>query len=551
MAFPNGLIELAEGLFQLGVKDIILCPGSRNAPLILSFNRNGNFRTYSIVDERSAAYFGLGLARKSNNPVAICCTSGTAALNFAPAIAEAYHSKVPLIVLTADRPKEWLGQWDNQMINQTNLYQNYIHYFVEYPTHEIKSKSEDLNWYRNRIINEAYAHSMIYQKGPVHLNIPISEPFYPETNELLTASFAFKKLNFSLNSNLLTNSNKNRLEEIIFSNNKILISLGQSPKKPDLDAIIAEYDALGIPILSEPISNIAFGISPDLILGKNVKKLPTKPNLVIHIGGSVISKNHKKYLRDSAIKEIWLVNNEHNQQIPDTYQGITEIIDLEPETFLSDFLDSVKKLNLETSYYKEWKELANNSLKELTERLSNNPLEFSELNIWYHIFEAAKNQELDLHLGASMSARYPNLVGWQSKFHHCFANRGTSGIDGVLSSAIGSSQVNLEKINLCILGDLSFQYDKNGIWNKYVHPNNRIIIINNSGGGIFRLLEGSSRQPELEEFIETKQETSAKLIAESYAINYRAIQNIPSLRAELPRFLDLKIPGPRILEIEI
>lgn len=551
MAFPKGLIELAEGLFQLGVKDVILCPGSRNAPLILAFHRHGQFNTYSIVDERSAAYFGLGLARKSAKPVVICCTSGTAALNFSPAIAEAYHSNIPLIVLTADRPAEWLGQWDNQMINQKGIYQNFTHYFNEYPTSEILGKSKDINWYRNRIIQESFAHAAIYQKGPVHLNIPISEPFYPEKGEEISTSFLVKKINFSLNPNQLSKENKLDLENRLLKENNLILSFGQLPKNPELEKITIKYAELGIPILSEPIANIGLGYSADLVLGKNVQQLPEEPKILIHLGASVISKNHKKYLRKANIKEIWLVNQEHAKQIPDTFKGINQIIDLEPQQFLQDFWESIKKLNFNNSYYKSWKELSELANENLKSRLSNNPLEFSELNIWYHLFEITKTQKIDLHLGNSLSARYPNLVNWKTSNHETFCNRGTSGIDGILSAAIGSSQVDPEKINLCILGDLSFQYDKNALWNKYVLPNNRIIIINNRGGGIFRLLEGSARQPELEEFIETRQDTSAKLLAESYGINYMAINSIQNLRAELPRFLDIKIPGPRILELFI
>lgn len=549
MAFPKGLIELSEGLFQLGVKEVVLCPGSRNAPLILAFNRNKNFKTYSIVDERSAAYFGLGIAKKSNRPVVICCTSGTAPLNFAPAIAEAFHSNIPLIVLTADRPKEWLGQWDNQMINQTNLYQNYIHYFQEYPTEETSTKKKEINWYRNRIINESFAHSFIYQKGPVHLNIPISEPFYPEKNEILKSDFLFKKIQIQKIQAILPTAIKTRLEESLLNNGKVLISFGQLEKNKDLLPFIKEIQALGIPILAEPIANIGLGYSADLLVGKNSEKIPEMPNLVIHLGESVISKNHKKFLRNTKINEIWLVSKNKTSSIPDTFQGLNQILELSPQEFFNELIGSFRKLNLESSYYQSWKDAAILADNKLAEQFSNNPLEQSELNVWKHLFDYAKDQIIDIHFGNSMSARYPNLVGWRSINHCCFSNRGTSGIDGILSTAIGSSQLNETKINLCILGDLSFQYDKNALWNKYIGSNNRIIIINNQGGGIFRLLEGSARQEELEEFIEARQESSARLIAESYKINYRAISTIPNLRAELPKFLDIKMPGPRILEI--
>lgn len=513
---------------QKGIKQVVVSPGSRNAPLSIAFNRDERIETFVIVDERSAAFFALGLSQKSCNPVALVCTSGTALLNYAPAIAEAYYQRIPLVVLSADRPTEWIGQDDSQAINQQLVFANFTKFNGQIPA---EITCDDEAWHVNRTVNEAINYAISGRKGPVHINIPLREPLYgieerPRTNQRI-----FEQVE---SDSYLSEEKIISLKRRLPNNPKILILCSFLPNemKESINQTISKIeDCANVAVLAEPISNIQ---SPRSII--NIDRtlnaiLPEEtkdfcPDLLISFGGSLVSKQIKTFLKNNPPQEHWYIGK--GETHIDTFRQLTALIQLEPARFLNQFFE-VNSFE-ENNYSKIWSEKENISAQRHDDFMSS--ARWSDLKAFEIICDNLP-QNSDLQLGNSSAVRYAHLFK-TDKLNSIQCNRGTSGIDGSTSTAVGAAWIS-DKVTTLISGDISFFYDTNALWNKYLSPNLKIIVMKNGGGSLFRFIPGPSDVEELDEFFETAQELDIEKVAALYELPFYSVNNGNELKEILPK----------------
>ena len=525
------IYDIAQLCFLKGIKHAVLSPGSRCAPLTISFARKKEIQKYIIPDERSAAFIGMGLSRITQIPTVLICTSGSAAYNYAPAVAEAYFQNIPLLILTADRPPEWIDQLDGQTIRQTNIYGNHVKGSYTLP---VETNHPDAAWQVERMVNEAINLAAQFPKGPVHINIPLREPFYPKGE--ITFSDTLKIIESTESSAILSDKTKTVLAKELNQYKKILVVAGQSVLNRELTEALK---SLSIPVVTDVISNHSFPGSirhHDLFLTSSKNEEVLKPELVISFGNSVISKSLKTFLRKNKPSAHWHILEAG--AVADTFQSLTRHIQVTPLYFFREMLlglwnpDLVATKEI-TAFNKTWKE-AETSVSGKAEVFLKNENAFSEFEVVYKAMNALPNQSL-LHLANSMPVRYANYVGIENSTIEVISNRGTSGIDGVISTAYGTA-LTTDKLVTVITGDMSFLYDRNAFWNNYLPPNLRIIIINNHGGGIFRMIDGPASQPEGEEYFVTRQNLTAENTLKDFDLDYIQVNDRTSFDKALNEF---------------
>lgn len=532
------IIELASICSQKGVKNAILSPGSRSAPITLAFARHPDIKTRTISDERSAAFIALGMAQQLEQPVVLVCTSGSAAYNYAPAIAEAYFQQIPLIVITADRPPEWIDQWDGQTIRQTEIYGKHVKGFFQFPD---EFGHADKVWHANRIVNEAINLANQFPAGPVHINIPLREPFYPEKAESFDYSKPVRIIEALDTEQKLSEENKERLAEALSGFKRILIVPGQ--QRPDsgiqhlLDDLAKNGKAV---VVTDTISNLQSDPTVnhhDHFVGNEHFYEELRPDLILTFGKSIISKNLKLFLRKSKAAH-WHVQSAG--YVPDTFQSLTRTIHCEVRDFLK-FLNETLTAN--SRFASSWNTLENKMRQSFPSIMES--AEFGEYQAISTCLKAipAKSK---IHLANSMAVRYVNFLGKRTQEIIC--NRGTSGIDGSSSTAVGCALTTEEFVTL-VTGDMAFFYDRNAFWHNYPISYLRIILLNNHAGGIFRLIEGPAKQPELEEYFETSQKLDGRSLANEFGFGYHLALDAESLNIGLLDFYS-KSTVPKILEIQ-
>ncbi len=547
------IINLVNILSKKGVNNAIISPGSRNAPLTIALVRHPDINTKSISDERSAAFIALGMAQNLKQPVAICCTSGSAAYNYAPAVAEAFFQEIPLIILTADRPKEWIHQHDGQTIYQTDIFGKHVKQSFEIGA---DYSHPDSIWHIERTINHAVNLAKSFPQGPVHINIPLREPFYPAENE---------EVNFENNCRVIEvikterQLNKNDWHDIFnkFQDyDRILIAVGQQEKNGELFHILQKLqDEFQVVCIGDTISNAGFDIisKHDIFLNPAIENL--RPELLITFGKSFISKELKTFLRKSNSIEHWhLQNGEH---LIDTFQSLTKIIPVLPLYFFAKIYEDLDfekfragDQDRDESYKIEWLNHERKATIYL-ERFFQERSHIEPFNEFYVIKKLIDSlpYNCQIHLANSMSVRYANYIGVDFKKNiEVFGNRGTSGIDGCVSTAVGQA-LSTDKLVFLLIGDVAFFYDRNGLWNQYLPDNLRVILLNNHGGGIFRIIEGPNKQQELEEYFETVQDLNAKNTALDANIEYFQIKSNDDLTNNIDSFLS-PIGKSKLIEIE-
>ncbi len=525
---------LANIFIKRGLSDIIISPGSRNAPIINAFAGQKEIRALSIIDERSAAFFAMGMAQQLGKAVAIACTSGSAVLNYAPAIAEAFYQKIPLLVLTADRPPELIDQGDGQTIRQKDVFKNYIKKSFELPVVVNDPATFQI---AEQVINLAIDESMFPEPGPVHINIPLREPLYGMTEDEVDGRVIIKE---QLPEEIDTEDLK-LIEERWNGSEKVMIIAGQMPHDSILNGRLKALAKLdNVVVLSETTSNLFDKNFIDCIDNvvstiQDEEITDFKPDLLISTGGQVVSKMVKKFLRLNPPKDHWHISP--SGEWIDTYFALNKVLTVQPATF---FKTIASELSLKSSSYaKTWKDRKKQISVKRAKYLKSIP--YSDLKVFETLFNAIPTNSM-LHLGNSTPVRYSQLFGAVPKFIY-FSNRGVSGIDGQVSTAAGAAFSN-DKVHTIITGDLGFFYDSNALMNHNLTSNLKIIVINNSGGGIFRFIPGPDSSPHLEEFFETKHNWKADKIAEAFDIKYFKAENLDDLTDVLPRFYDEKLVRP-------
>ena len=535
----KNILQLVALLKAHGINQAVLCPGSRNSPIVQTLANHSFFTCYAITDERSAGFFAMGLSLQNNSPVAVCCTSGTALLNLYPAVAEAFYQQIPLIVISADRPAAWIGQTDGQTIPQPEVFRSLVKKSVHLP--EIHNEEDE--WYCNRLINEALLELDHHGKGPVHINVPISEPLFQLTTEKLPEVRVIKR--YSLSD--FYNENSDKWTNLLNTFERRMLIAGQMPANCPLEAKTGEILCNQFTLFAEHTSNLPSFIPAVRNADTVLSALPEErrkelcPNLLITYGGNIVSKHLKKFLRSYPPQVHWHISG--TGEIIDLFGVVTTIIEAEPYSFLNESViprltDPLRTLPANpTTYSLQW--------KNLSERIPEPELPYSEPAAVGALLKRLPENSV-LHLGNSSPLRYAQLFSIPDDIE-VYCNRGTSGIEGSLSAAVGYASGS-DKLNFVVIGDLSFFYDMNALWNGHIGNNLRILLLNNGGGEIFQTLSGLNMTEKTRPFVTGTHTTSAKGWAIERGFHYTAIHNSDELSESL-RFFTQPSTQPFLLEV--
>ncbi|MFC0519669.1 2-succinyl-5-enolpyruvyl-6-hydroxy-3-cyclohexene-1-carboxylic-acid synthase [Mesonia maritima] len=552
-------IPLAQSITLLcltkEINHVVISPGSRNAPLTISFSNHPEIEAYSIVDERSAAFFALGLAQQLQKPVALCCTSGSALLNYYPAISEAFYSDIPLVVISADRPVERIDIGDGQTIRQKNVFENHILYSANlyselvldaFPLDEkLKQKQFEAQKHNEREINLAL-NTAIEQNGPVHINAPFYEPLYNLIEKPTVAPLQIEPIR---EAKTTTEKALQSYAEIWNNAKRKLVLVGvnkpNSVEQKYLDFLAEDPSVL---VMTETTSNLhheKFITRIDKIIApiensenREEEFQNLQPDILLTFGGMIISKKIKAFLRNYQPKHHWHVDS---KKALNTFFCLNKHFDVNANEFFSNFSPLIK--TSKSDYQEKWLEV--NAQRDIHHEKYMEEIPFCDLKAFRHILAKMPEKQV-LHLSNSSIVRYAQLFRLHPSLE-VYCNRGTSGIDGSSSTAVGAS-VKANLPTTLITGDLSFFYDSNALWNNYIPKSFRIIIINNQGGGIFRILPGAKDAQYFSQYFETVHKLNAKHLAAMYNFEYQTAEDEESLKTNLEEFYT-ESERPKILEI--
>lgn len=537
------------------INHVVISPGSRNAPLTIGFTHHPDIKAYSIVDERCAAFYALGMAQQLQKPVALVCSSGSALLNYYPAIAEAYYSDIPLVVISADRPVERIDIGDGQTIRQRNVFENHILYSANlYSELVLESAAEDKKLQQKQFESQKHneheinlaLNKAIEENGPVHINVPFYEPLYGLVEDInvdpLQILPEIKERNYASKqlepyAELWNKAKKKMILVGVLQPNTIEEKFLEELAKDD-----------SVIILTETTSNLhhpEFFKRIDTLIGP-IEKDPRKPELfealqpdiLLSFGGMIVSKKIKAFLRDYNPKQHWHVDA---KKAYNTFFSLNKHFETSVNGFFSNFLPLTKAT--ESDYAAFWKEVKSSRQRKHQEYMDQIP--YSDLKAMQSIIPAVP-EEYMVQLANSSTIRYAQLFNWK-KNQRIFCNRGTSGIDGSISTAVGAACVT-EKPTLMISGDLSFFYDSNALWNNYLPSNFRIIILNNQGGGIFRILPGNKNTQNFDTYFETTHNLNASSLCAMYKLEYATANSESEIQNVMENFYE-ESRRPKLLEI--
>lgn len=517
------------------VKNIVISPGNSHNAIVRSIEEDGYFKTFNVVDERSAAFFACGIIQQLNAPVAICCTAGTAATNYLTGVTEAYRRNLPLIVITGDKNPYYFEQQEDQMIDQINIFNTVVKSNISLPI----IKDEKDSWYCNRILNEAFLELNHHGTGPIHINVPI------ETGMLaIGRDFSTDKLS---DINIIERIDKTTAESVIktkfeqLKGKKVLLIYGQDydvigEKVKGIETLFNKYN---IAIAVDKLSNLHCKGTIELakltlMLRENGRFNEIVPDVVITIAGNVAwdGKFTLKGYKNNF--EHWIVNE--NGKVQDYYKNLTTVF----EYSICEFLELMGKYNVDSSnnYYEY--------LKQRVEKVELPDFQYSNLYVTQKLMGKIPQNSI-LNLGNSTTIRLAQYFD-VDKSVQIYCNRGVNGIDGCVSTYIGQTAVT-DKLSFLIVGDLTFFYDMNALWNRYVGKNVRIMLINNSGAALFHFNQGLKNFPTLNENVAAEHTAIAKGWAESLNIKYIEARNKDEYNENLKIFLDEKINQPILFEV--
>ena len=531
MKYPK--IPLAQSILEIcqqkGVKHIVISPGSRNAPLTIGFTNNPYFKCYSIADERCAAFFAIGIAQQIQQPVIVVCTSGSALLNYYPAFAEAFYSQIPLVVLSADRPQHKIDIGDGQTIRQENVFANHSLF---------NANLSENNSLENDHLVQMALHISVAKKGPVHINVPFEEPLYETVSDLQVhpkiIEFTNEEKPFEIDPSTLA---------LWKSASKKLVLVGELfPNSVEQHYLELLANDPGVVVLTEKTSNLHHPTFIDqidtLITPFDEADLKAfQPEILVTFGGMVVSKRIKAFLRKYKPEHHWHIDE---LRAYDTFGALTNHFETKINVFLSQLLtEDTFESTYKSGILSIWKD------RVAKHHEYNSKIPFSDFKVFDFI---CKNlpENCQLQVSNSSAIRYIQLFDVASSIP-VFCNRGTSGIDGSTSTAIGASVVNTLPTVL-ITGDIGFLYDSNALWNNYLPNTFKIILINNGGGGIFRILPGHEETETFNTFFETSHQLNASHLAKMYGLDYFKAMDEISLDQQFSVFL-AQNEKPSILEI--
>ncbi|MDD4992874.1 MAG: 2-succinyl-5-enolpyruvyl-6-hydroxy-3-cyclohexene-1-carboxylic-acid synthase [Paludibacter sp.] len=525
--FRQGIKNIPEICAQLGVRHVIIAPGSRNAPLIFAFTAQSGMECMSITDERSAAYFALGIAQQSGEAVALICTSGTAVLNFAPAIAEAYYQNLPLLVFTADRPAEMIDQADGQTLRQTNIFANYIKASFDLPVETVVAADLDFS---DRQVSQAIETAVSYPQGPVQINVPMREPIYTALPETHSNPKIIRTIATEVS---LTSSVLEMLQHSWKTAEKKMVVFGVFPKNEALNQLANRLaNEPDVIVIAENLSNISGAniiTQPESFFSSlpAERKAEFKPDLLVTVGHSVICKQLKLFLREFRPSAQWQI--ESSMPYVDTYKSLTTVIPGSAVDVLDKMPSGESKGDFANVFHTQ--------MTEITARHNafvRKP-ELSDMSITRQLLKLIPKDTV-LHLANSTSVRWTQLFPARTDLTY-ICNRGTSGIDGSLSTAAGYAFAS-QQPTVFLTGDLSFIYDSNGLWNNYIGSNLKIIVMNNNGGNIFRFIGDKELMAKSLDFFTTPHHVKIKALVEAYGLNYMSCETAEKLDDSIENLLN-------------
>jgi 2-succinyl-5-enolpyruvyl-6-hydroxy-3-cyclohexene-1-carboxylate synthase len=534
--------HLVEQCVAHGLKHIVCSPGSRNAPLVIAFDEHPDVECYVVHDERSAAFVALGMMQQLSAPVAVVCTSGSAVANYYPAVVEAYYQCLPLVVITADRPAAWIDQGDGQTIKQHEVFGAHVRYNANFS--DSQDNSEGL-WMLEREVSIAFSEGNGAWKGPIHFNVGLSEPLYGtvEKAEITPRLIHLEKGKFTFSTEQ-SGWMKQKLEV-----SRILVLCGQLEPDPLLNKLLLEFgEHPSVAIVVENTSNLegkqfvnCIDRTLNAISEDEIEAF--RPDVLITLGGAIVSKRIKAFFRKNKPHMHWKVGFEFPYM--DTFQCLTHSFQASPKDFLEQL--NLLRLNLNKfNFGSKWKQRDFEVQGRMPAFLANAP--YSDLKVFDELLDYLP-ESCHLHMANSSVVRYCQLFDPIRGVRY-WSNRGTSGIDGSSSTAVGAAWIAKKDLHVLITGDVSFFYDSNALWNKYLGANLRIILINNSGGGIFRIIPGPDKSPQLETYFEAQHKQQAKEICQAFHVDYLSIANLNDMDNVMREFYTYKEDGrPKLLEI--
>ena len=481
---------LTSLLVAHGIHHAVVCPGSRNAPIVHNFNECPDIQCYPVTDERSAGFYALGMTQALKEPVVVCVTSGTALLNLYPAVAEAYYQHRPLVVVSADRPQQWIDQLDGQTLPQPDALGRFVKKAVSLP----EPHDEDTSWYCNRLINEA----LIERHAPVHINVPITEPLFDFSTPELPEERKIELLPADI-----SNVTLSHVCRMFLQAKRPMLIAGQ-PMNALMDEAVAQI-----------------GDDEDYV-----------PDFVLYTGGSIVSKRLKRFLRKA--KETWVVNSEG--EVTDTFMNLTHVVQGDGEV-----VADMVRFNLEEMphpFVQKWEAL----LTQIRQQIDAKGLPYSQAAVVKY-FEQMRGTNI-VHYANSMAIRLANTYSKTP----VYCNRGVNGIEGSLSTAAGFSCVTDDNV-FCVIGDLSFFYDQNALWNQNLRGNLRILLLNNGKGGIFDMLPGLENSPARDKYVAAEHHATAEGICQQNHVVYRQAKDMSQMQEGIDWLIATNSERPLLLEV--
>lgn len=522
-----------------GVTTVVVCPGSRNATLAHNFSVHPSFRCISVTDERSAGFYALGIATAQEIPVAVCVTSGSALLNVFPAVSEAFYRGIALMVISADRPQAMIGQLQGQTLPQQGVFGLMVRVSVQLP----EPHDDVERWYCNRLVNEAIIKMRHRGSGPVHVNIPISEPLYNFT--LPTLPIERKMV---LTPAIADVQHLAPIATAFATAERPLVVIGQMERSEwhKASSAITRISQSAV-VLIEKLSDDSSRQLPslDTMVSLMQTGIDYAPDFVVYLGGNLVAKSMRQYLQEIRPQRSIVVSP--SGEVTDVLMNATDIVESSPSDFLSAIAEVVGPVRT-PSWYARWNELMTHALAE-----ANAPVVVNEEDIYHHrlhndairrFFLAIKDKEMDVHVANSMSVR----MSLKYADRYIYVNRGVNGIEGSLSTAAGHSLVSSCPV-VCIIGDLSFFYDSNALWHEGLSGNLRILLLNNGCGGIFSKFKGLEGSPARESLVMARHNTDARGVCQQNNVAYRRVGSVAELDSGIAWFIGEASSSPMLLEV--
>ena len=530
---------LTSLLVAHGVRRAVVCPGSRNAPIVHNLVKSGCISCYPVTDERSAGFYALGMALLDGNAVAVCVTSGSALLNLLPAVAEAYYQHVPLIVISADRPLAWIDQQDGQTIRQQNALADFVKKAVTLnePTDETQ------RWHCNRLANEALLATNHHGLGPVHINVPLSEPLFGYDVPTLPNERKISRHT----PHSLVEVDLNELIADFRKAKKPMIVLGQMHPGSVDTSLVKALEGHAV-VVSEVLSYFGGLQNADELLATCAETAPYTPDFVLYLGGHLIGKNLKSLLRQMHNAPQWLINE--SGEVVDTFVHLTAIIEAKPNEVLSLMVQMMQQADGKqhedrTKVYRQLWQTAHNAYRKQLNQLAPTLTEAYVVQCFEQQLQQV-GHPFEVHYANSLSVRLANKFA----HHHVWCNRGVNGIEGSLSTSAGMSLATQANV-YCVIGDLSFFYDQNAIWNTRLRGNLRILLLNNGGGKIFQHVKGMPADDIRTTFVSAEHNTSAQGICQQNDAKHLLVDNVEALQTGITELINYDGEHPFVLEVNL